>query len=160
MDQKTQKSFEEFTAVIQDLTAVVADIGKVEDAKARAAAEKHHQLLDGYIQREQAQILRLRGLEQHRIQLAETLGWNSLTCRQILERAPQEQVQILKPLFVQLEEQLQQMQQSRKSSEQIIQVRLHELQVAIARQEGSSYDNAGNVNLSAPLHNKMKNTYI
>ena len=92
MDQKTQKSFEEFTAVIQDLTAVVADIGKVEDAKARAAAEKHHQLLDGYIQREQAQILRLRGLEQHRIQLAETLGWNSLTFRQILERAPQEQV--------------------------------------------------------------------
>ena len=160
MNQTMQESFEEFAAVIRDLTAVVSDIGKVEDAKARAASEKHHQLLDGYIQREQAQILRLRGLEQHRTRLAETLGWNSLNFRQILEAASPEQKEVLKPLFVQLEEQLNQMQQARKSSEQIIQVRLHELQVAIARQEGSSYDNAGNVNLSAPLHNKMKNTYI
>lgn len=160
MDQKTQQSFEEFTAVIRDLTAVVGDIGRTEDAKAQAASEKHHQLLDGYIQREQALILKLRGLEQHRIQLAETLGWNSLTFRQILETASPDQVAILRPLFVQLEEQLNMMQQSRKSSEQIIQVRLHELQVALARQEGSSYDNTGNVNLSVPPHSKMKNTYI
>lgn len=160
MDEKTQTPLEEFTAVIQDLTAVVADIGKVEDAKAQAASQKRHQLLDGYIQREQALILKLRGLEQHRIHLAETLGWNSLTFRQILEKAPSEQVKILRPLFVQLEEQLNAMQQSRKSSEQIIQVRLHELQAALAKQEGSSYDNTGNVNLNAPLHSKMKNTYI
>lgn len=160
MVQKTQQSFEEFTAVIRDLTTVVGDIGRIEDAKAQAASEKRHQLLDGYIQREQALILKLRGLEQHRIQLAETLGWNSLTFRQILETAPPEQAEVLRPLFVQLEKQLDQMQQSKKSSDQIIQVRLHELQIAIARQEGSSYDNAGNVNLNAPLHTKMKDTYI
>lgn len=160
MEQKTHESFEEFTAVIRDLTQLVGDIGKVEDAKAQAASEKHHQLLDGYIQKEQAQILRLRGLEQHRIQLAETLGWNSLTFRQILDTAPPEQVSVLKPLFVQLEEQLNKMQQARKSSEQIIQVRIHELQTAIARQEGGSHNNAGNVNLKSPLRNKMKDTYI
>lgn len=160
MDQKTHQSLEEFTAVIQDLIKLVGDIGRVEDAKALAASEKHHQLLDGYIQEEQAQILKLRGLEQHRIRLADALGWNSLTFRQILEMAPPEQVTVLKPLFVQLEEQLNHMQQARKSSEQIIQVRLHELQVAIARREGSSYDNSGNVNLNSPFHNKMKDTYI
>lgn len=160
MDQKTHQSLEEFTAVIQDLIKLVGDIGRVEDAKALAASEKHHQLLDGYIQEEQAQILKLRGLEQHRIRLADALGWNSLTFRQILEMAPPEQVTVLKPLFVQLEEQLNHMQQARKSSEQIIQVRLHELQVAIARQEGSSYDNSGNVNLNSSFHNKMKDTYI
>lgn len=160
MDQKTHQSLEEFTAVIQDLIKLVGDIGRVEDAKALAASEKHHQLLDGYIQEEQAQILKLRGLEQHRIRLADALGWNSLTFRQILETAPPEQVTVLKPLFVQLEEQLNHMQQARKSSEQIIQVRLHELQVAIARREGSSYDNSGNVNLNSPFHNKMKDTYI
>ena len=95
MNQTMQESFEEFAAVIRDLTAVVSDIGKVEDAKARAASEKHHQLLDGYIQREQAQILRLRGLEQHMTRLAETLGWNSLNFRQILEAASPEQKEVL-----------------------------------------------------------------
>lgn len=160
MNQTLQESFEEFTAVIRDLAAVVSDIGRVEDAKARAASEKRHQLLDGYIQQEQAQILKLRGLEQHRIRLAETLGWNSLTFRQILENASPEQAEVLKPIFLRLEEELSQMQQARKSSEQIIQVRLHEIQTAIAKQEGSSYDNTGNVNLNAPLHNKMRDTYI
>lgn len=160
MNQTLQESFEEFTAVIRDLAAVVSDIGRVEDAKARAASEKRHQLLDGYIQQEQAQILKLRGLEQHRIRLAETLGWNSLTFRQILENASPEQAEVLKPIFLRLEEELSQMQQARKSSEQIIQVRLHEIQTAIAKQEGSSYDNTGNVNLNAPLHNKIRDTYI
>ena len=160
MNQTLQESFEEFTAVIRDLAAVVSDIGRVEDAKARAASEKRHQLLDGYIQQEQAQILKLRGLEQHRIRLAETLGWNSLTFRQILENASPEQAEVLKPIFLRLEEELSQTQQARKSSEQIIQVRLHEIQTAIAKQEGSSYDNTGNVNLNAPLHNKMRDTYI
>lgn len=160
MNQTLQESFEEFTAVIRDLAAVVSDIGRVEEAKARAASEKRHQLLDGYIQQEQAQILKLRGLEQHRIRLAETLGWNSLTFRQILENASPEQAEVLKPIFLRLEEELSQMQQARKSSEQIIQVRLHEIQTAIAKQEGSSYDNTGNVNLNAPLHNKIKDTYI
>lgn len=160
MNQTLQESFEEFTAVIRDLAAVVSDIGRVEEAKARAASEKRHQLLDGYIQQEQAQILKLRGLEQHRIRLAETLGWNSLTFRQILENASPEQAEVLKPIFLRLEEELSQMQQARKSSEQIIQVRLHEIQTAIAKQEGSSYDNTGNVNLNAPLHNKIRDTYI
>lgn len=160
MNQTTQEAFEEFTAVIQDLITLVGNIGRVEDAKARAASEKHHHLLDGYIQEEQAQILKLRGLEQHRIRLAETLGWNSLTFRQILETVPPDQSKRLEPLFVQLEETLSQLQLARKSSEQIINVRLHELQTAIARQEGSSYDNSGNVNLNAPLHTKMKDTYI
>ena len=115
---------------------------------------------DDYIQEEQAQILKLRGLEQHRLRLAQELGWNSLTFSQILEIAEPAQVEQLSPCFYDLELQLKRLQQSRKAAEQIINVRIHELQVAIAKQEGSGYDNAGNINLNSPYRSKIRNTYV
>ena len=54
MEQQTQRPLEEFTTVIKDLTILAKQITDLEDAKALAASERRHQLLDGYIQREQA----------------------------------------------------------------------------------------------------------
>lgn len=160
MEQKAKKPFEEFTAVIKDLAILAKQISELEDTKAQAASERRHYLLDGYIQEEQACILKLRGLEQHRIRLAEALGWGSLTFRQILEKAPPEQRDVLQPLFFELERQLNSLQKSRKAAEQILKVRVHEIEAAIARQEGGSYDNAGNVSPSPAPRAKMKDTYI
>lgn len=160
MAQTTQETFEEFTSVIRDLTELTASISQVEEAKALAASEKRHEKLDGYIQKEQAYILQLRGLEQKRIRLAASLGWESLTFRKILETAGPDQKECLEPLFYGLEQQLQMLEQSRKSSEQIINVRLHELQVLLAQKEGGSYDDAGNINLNSPSHAKLKNRYV
>lgn len=160
MEQKTQRPLEEFTTVIKDLTILAKQITDLEDAKALAASERRHQLLDGYIQREQACILKLRGLEQHRIRLAEALGWNSLTFRQILEKMPPQESKSIEPLFLDLESQLNRMQQARKAAEQIMKVRIHEINVAIAQKEGGSYDTEGNVNVNPPRAAKLKNTYI
>lgn len=160
MDQKTQTSFDEFIAVVQSTADLAASISKVETAKAQAASERLHHRLDGYIQTEQALILKLRGLEQKRMHLAEALGWKGLTFRQILEKVSPEEQEKLQPSFNHLEETLKSLESSRKASEQIINVRLHEIQVAIARREGGSYDDAGNVNLNSPYHSKMKDRYV
>ena len=160
MEQQTQRPLEEFTTVIKDLTILAKQITDLEDAKALAASERRHQLLDGYIQREQACILKLRGLEQHRIRLAEALGWNSLTFRHILEKMPPQESKSIEPLFLELKSQLNRMQQARKAAEQIMKVRIHEINVAIAQKEGGSYDTEGNVNVSPPHPAKLKNTYI
>ncbi len=69
---QTTEPFEEFTSVIRDLTEVAASISQAEDAKALAASEKRHEKLNGYIQEEQAYILKLRGLEQRRMRLAKS----------------------------------------------------------------------------------------
>lgn len=160
MNQNTQEPLEEFCTVIQELTELSDSIYRVEQAKAEAASERKHHLLDGCIQREQAYILKLRGLEQKRIQLSKTLGWEGLTFRKILEKvSPQEKTQ-LQPLFTNLEQTLKKLDQSRKASEQIINVRVHELQVAIAQRQGTSYDNAGNIDLNSPVLSKMKNRYV
>ena len=160
MNQTTATTLNEWIAVIQE-TATTADaISRIETAKAEAASDRQHDRLDGYIQREQALILKLRGLEQKRTHLAESLGWKGLTFRQILEKSSEEERKSLQPVFDHLEETLHGLEHSRKASEQIINVRLHELQVAIARKEGGSYDDAGNVNLNSPYYSKMKDRYV
>lgn len=160
MSQNTPTSLDEFITVVRDTADLADSIAKVENAKTEAASEKMHHRLDSYIQTEQAMILKLRGLEQKRMHLAEVLGWKGLTFRQILAKASPEEREKLQPSFDHLEETLKKLENSRKSSEQILNVRLHELQVAIARREGSSYDDAGNVNLNSPYRSKMKDRYV
>lgn len=159
MNQETRDLFDSFTDIIRQLIDLTGEISQAEEAKAEAASERHHELLDDFIQKEQAQILKLRGLEQHRMKLAENLGWASLTFRQILEKADGEQKEILLPLFTRLEQQLNRLTQSRKASEHIIKVRIHEIETLIARQEGSSYDPSRSVSVGAPSRPKMKDTY-
>ncbi len=160
MNHDRQELLDNFIAVIKDLTVLAGDIAQVEDHKAQAASQKRHELLDGIIQKEQAQILKLRGLEQHRVRRAKALGWESLTFRQILEKAEPGEKEVLTPLFTELERQLKRLGDSRRSSEQIIKVRIHEIETAIARQQGGSYNSAGSVSPKTPPHLKMRDTYV
>lgn len=159
MNENTQELFDNFTAVIRDLTEVAGHIAQIEEDKAEAASLKHHERMDGYIKKEQADILKLRGLEQHRIKLAKSLGWDCLTFRQILEKADPDKERILTPLFQGLEQQLKRLKQSRNAAEQIINVRIHELETAIARQQGGSYNNSGNVSPATAPRQKMRDVY-
>lgn len=159
MSQNTQNTFEEFTRIIRELAALSREIAIVEEAKAAAAADKHHERMDGYIQEEQALLLKLRGLEQHRISLQKELDWDSLTLQQILEKTEGEQHAQLVPLFGNLEQQLKRLQEARKAAEQMINVRLHELDILAARQ-GSSYNSGGNRNPSGASHTRIRNKYV
>lgn len=144
--------------IIQDLTAVAGNIARVENIKTAAATEKRHELLDNCIQEEQAYLLKLRGLEQHRIKLQKVLGWNSLTLLQILAVASPEQKKSLTPLFERLEQQLEYLQHVREAAEQIIRVRLHELEVFAQR--NASYDSRGNINHTGASQARIRNKYV
>ena len=157
---QTTEPFEEFTSVIRDLTEVAASISQAEDAKALAASEKRHEKLDGYIQEEQAYILKLRGLEQRRMRLAKSLGWENLTFRKILDVAEPGRKEALEPLFYALEQQLAMLEQSRKAAERMISVRVHEIESLLAQREGVSYDDAGNISLNSPAHATLKDRYV
>ena len=56
MDLNTQETLEKFATVIRELTDTAEYIARIEENKAVVASEKRHQLLDGLIQDEQAQI--------------------------------------------------------------------------------------------------------
>lgn len=160
MSQTTHDPLREYMSIIQDLTAVAGNIARTEDVKASAVSNNRHQLLDDCIQEEQALLLKLRGLEQHRIKLQKELGWDSLTLRQILDTASPEQADALDPVFQKLDQQLRRLQTSREASERILKVRLHELEVF--SQMGASYDNGGNVSPKGtpPGQNRIRSTYV
>ena len=75
-------------------------------------------------------------------------------------KAAPEQDHLLRPLFSDLEQNLKRLEHARKSSEKIINARLHEMNVIMARQQGRSYDNTGNLNTSAPVRTKFQNKYV
>lgn len=160
MSQTTHDPLREYMTIIRDLTAVAASITRTEEAKTAAVSGNRHEILDGCIQEEQALLLKLRGLEQHRISLQKELGWDSLTLRQILDTASPEQNEALDPIFQKLDQQLRRLQTAREASEQILKVRLHELEVF--SQMGTAYDNGGNASpgTAAPGPGRIRNTYV
>ena len=113
-------------------------------------------LIAGFLNPEQAQILKLRGLEQKRTRLAQTLGWEGLTFRQILEQPENSQKECLSPLFAQLEVGVKRLTDTRTSADRVIKLRLRELEAAIAGKEGSSCPGDGN----APAPSRFKDRYV
>lgn len=160
MSHTTQDPFNEYSAVIRNLSAVALQIAHVEERKTEAASARRHELLDGCIQEEQALLLKLRGLEQHRISSQKALGWEDLTLQQILKNASPGQQETLEPLFQNLEVQLERLKQARNAAEQMINVRLHEMKIIAAQQQGSAYDSGGNKNPAAASHARIHNKYV
>ena len=148
--------FDEFAEVLKQLTEAVDILTQMEVQKAHAAANSQHNLIAGFLNPEQAQILKLRGLEQKRTRLAQTRGWEGLTFRQILEQPENSQKECLSPLFAQLEAGVKRLTDTRTSADRVIKLRLRELEAAIAGKEGSSCPGDGN----APAPSRFKDRYV
>lgn len=122
----------EFARSITLITDVVKDIRRIEEQKAVSASEGHHDKMSGLIQREQAILLKLRGLEQNRLHQVEALGWKVLTFREILSSVSEEQKELLLPLFTELDRELKVLTDARDSADRIITLRLAEFQKALS----------------------------
>ena len=151
---------EAFGRTLEQLADLMVSLTQTENAKAEAASSGSHGRINGFLQQEQALILRLRGLEQHRISLQKDLGWDTLTLQQILDRSSEEERELLSPVFARLDHYLRRLQQAREAAEKILKVRLHELEVF--SQMGASYDNSGNVNPPGKPQGggRIRSTYV
>lgn len=145
--------FEEFTQVIRQLTKVVDTLTQIEHQKAQAAAANQHSLIDAYLNPEQAEILKLKGLEQKRIKLGRLLGWEGLTFQQIIGQADSGRKELLSPLFLELDTGINRLTNAMTSAGRVIGVRLRELETAIARENGVTYDSQG-------MTNHFKDKYV
>ncbi|MGL5436390.1 MAG: hypothetical protein ACRDBO_13480 [Lachnospiraceae bacterium] len=149
---KQTTSLTDFTEVMLQLTDVVNALTEIEEQKAAAAADHQHHLINGFLSPEQAQILKLRGLEQKRIRLAAALGWQGLTFREILEQADNEQKTLLAPLLIELDRQIRGLTAAKDASDQMIRLRLKELEAVVAEQNGTSYGNGEKTAAPTSLH--------
>ena len=139
----TKDLLEEFAGSIEQLAHTIEGIARIEEEKAETASLGYHDRMDGILKREQVYILKLRGLEQKRLRLAEAMGWKGLTFRQILSQSTPEQAGRLSPLFTGLDSQIKHLREVKDTAERMIQVRLREFNMILSSTTGEGYDENG-----------------
>lgn len=85
-------AYEEFIAVLSDLSKVFVHLHRVEQTKLTAALDNNIELLQNCMTKEQAASMELKGLERKRMQLQASLGFADLSFQEIVERAEPEYV--------------------------------------------------------------------
>lgn len=99
------------------------------DAQKKFDAAVNHQIieLENCMKKEQALVLRLRGLEQKREKVQKQMGYEHLTFRQIIEKQPAESRESLEKLFLQMQDHLKHYQEIAKSANQALEINLHRI---------------------------------
>ena len=118
--------YTEFISLIHDFIDLFRSLTTVEQQKLDAAVANDLSILEDCMKKEQAFVLRLRGLEQQRDTLQ--LKMKDLKFREILSSVPDEVKEELTPLFQELSEKVRIFQSINASAQDAISVNLHKIQ--------------------------------
>lgn len=138
------EEFSHFIDIIKDFILLFDSLISIEQTKLDAAVKNRVSFVEDCMNKEQAAILRLRGLEQKREQAQRELGMEHLKFREILDRVPPDVHEALKPLFDQLSEQVRTFQSVSDSAKDMIELNLHVIQSTLAPDAGKqAYSQTG-----------------
>ena len=124
--------FSKFIKIIEEFIALFDNLILIEQEKLDAAVKNRITFVEDCMHKEQAAVLKLRGLEQRREAEQKRLGLEGYTFRRILEEVPDETASTLSPLFNQLSERVSLFRSVSDSAKDIIEVNLHMVQSALA----------------------------
>lgn len=121
----------ELISVIEDLIALFKDMIQIEQIKLDAAKKNRITHVEDCMKKEQAAILKLKGLEKKRAFTQEKIGLNDLTFQQILEETKGDDHTKLQELFHTLSHQVRLFQDTNESARTMIEINLHNINKAI-----------------------------
>ncbi|WP_312447433.1 flagellar export chaperone FlgN [Lacrimispora sp.] len=122
----------DFTAVIEDMIQLFQDLIQVEQVKLEAAKKNRVTYVEDCMNKEQAAILKLRGLDKKREDCQERLGMKGDTFQQILSKIPEDEVRNrMKELFDRLTYQVRLFQEISDGARTMIEINLHMIDKAI-----------------------------
>lgn len=121
----------DFISVIEDFILLFKDLIQIEETKLEAASKNRVTYVEDCMNKEQAAILRLRGLEKKRDTVQEKLGFKGYTFQQILSETTGEDQDRLRKLFDTLSRQVRQFQDTNESARSMIEINLHMINKAI-----------------------------
>lgn len=139
--------FSGFKEVIRELIALLEEFNKTETEKLDAVQRNLVTFVEEAMKKEQAYILKLRGLDRKRESIQKDLGWEGLTFQQILSQANDIETKELQPLFDQLSHIMAQFIDTKDSAQKALEVNLHHINSLIGKKaaEGNnSYNSSGN----------------
>lgn len=135
--------FSAFADLMKEFIDFFDTLIPIEQDKLNATVKNRVGILEDFMHKEQAAVMRLRGLEQKREAEQKRLGLEGCTFRQILEKIPDTDAAMLKPLFDRIDSQVHTMQSLSGSIKDAIDVNLRVIELKLSR------DPAGQATYSA-----------
>lgn len=127
---------EELQKILADTNVFLKDITAVEKEKLEAALKNNVLILEECIKKEQALVLRSRGLDQKRQKLQQGMGMAELTLSQIVGAAPPEDKAALEPLYKELVASLKEYREIYGSAKTAIEINLHRINAGLEQMTG------------------------
>lgn len=132
----------EFITVIEGLTELFQELIQIEQTKLEAAKKNRITHVEDCMNKEQAAILKLRGLERKRELCQEKMGFEGCTFQEILSKTTGSEHDMLKNMFNTLTDHVRLFQDINDSARTMIEVNLHMINKAINNsQNGTTSDN-------------------
>ena len=121
----------EFQRVIREMIALFHQFNGIEQMKLKSAQANHVAAVDECMTREQALILKLRGLELEREKYQKEAGYEGMKFREILAAVSSEEREVLYPLFDELSREMQLFQEVKEDAESVMRNNLRMIQKAM-----------------------------
>jgi len=132
----------DFINVIEDLILLFQDLIQIEQTKLDAVKNNRITYVEDCMNREQAAIMRMRGLDKKREICQEKLGFKNYTFQQILTESKNHESLQLKQLFDKLSNQVRQFQRVNEGVHSLIEINLYSINKTISKsREGINSDN-------------------
>lgn len=132
--------------MIEELIVVLKDIGDLlkkniplEEEKLKAVRDNKVSFVEDCMLKEQAVLLKMRGLEQKREQILKAAGYEGKTLREILEKVSPEERARLQPVIDEFLTNVQNFNSLNEESMKLIRLNLHQIEKAQAAREGNIY---------------------
>lgn len=136
-------SYNDFIAVLSDLTKVFVNLVRVEETKLRAALENNIELLQSCMTKEQAASMELKGLERRRLQLQSSLGFDQMTFQEMIEKAEPDHAYELSNAVRLLSDSMRQFEAVSDEARTVIEMNLANLDMLLAQRHIREQDTKG-----------------
>ncbi len=136
----------DFKTVVGDLISLLEEFNKLETEKLDAVQRNLVTFVEESMKKEQAAIMKLRGLDKKRESIQKDLGWEGMSFQQILSQVNDVEKEEFRPLFNQLNSSLQQFLATKDSAEKALEINLHHINKLLAKkaaEESGAYNSKG-----------------
>ena len=118
---------EELMKVFSETIQFIDEITEVENKKFQAALKNNIAAVDECMKKEQVLLLKLRGIDKKREAAQKALGYENMTFRQIIEKAPESDKKKLTEIFNSIEQKLKKYKESFSNAHNAIELNLHRI---------------------------------
>lgn len=129
----------DFQKVIRDLIFVFKELTEIETKILQAAEQKRVAVIEEYMVKEQAVVMRLRGLEQEKHRVQTENGYEELSFQEILNKVEEKERKLLLPLFDEMSREVQIFQEVHEDTVRLIEVNLRQIKRFSEHSNGQIY---------------------